>query len=88
MSIKINDNRKPNFVLREGALLQSTNGGDYGILILSDEVEEKYNVLLLNTNTGYPETVYSEGISLDRIEDVFVGIENKGNYDLTLTIGN
>ena len=38
MSIKINDNRKPNFVLREGVLLKSTDGGDYGILIETNKI--------------------------------------------------
>lgn len=86
MSIKINDNRKPNFVLREGALLQSTDGGDYGILIETDRLEEKYNVLLLNTSSHYPETVYAKGAPLSIIEEGFKPVANAGDYDIELTI--
>lgn len=86
MSIKINDNRKPNFVLREGALLQSTDGGDFGILIETDRADNKYNVLILNTSSHYPETVYSTGVLLSHIEEDFTPVSNSGDYDIELTI--
>lgn len=86
MSIKINDNRKPNFVLREGALLQSTEVGDYGILIETDKLEEEYNVLLLNTSSHYPEIVYTKGVLLSDIKEEFIPVSNAGDYDIELTI--
>lgn len=86
MSIKINDNRKSNFALREGVLLKSIDGGDYGILIETDKLEEKYNVLLLNTSSHYPETVYAKGILLSDIKEEFIPISNAGDYDIELTI--
>lgn len=88
MSIKINDNRKPNFVLREGVLLKSTDGGDYGILIETNKIYNQYNVLLLNTSSHYPETVYTKGVLLSDIKEEFIPVSNAGDYDIELTINN
>lgn len=86
MSIKINDNRKSNFALKEGVLLKSIDGKDYGILLETNRLKEKYNVLLLNTSSHYPETVFAHEVSLSIIEEGFKPIVNAGDYDLTLTI--
>lgn len=88
MSIKINDNSKPNFVLKEGVILKSVDSKDYGILIGTDRTRDKYNVLLLNTSSHYPESVYAKGVSLDIIKEEFTLVSNAGNYDLILTINN
>ena len=87
MSIYIKDNRKPNALLQEGALLRSVDGEDYGILFSTDIINEEYNVLLLSKDVNYPETVYAKGTSLSVIQEGFVSVANAGEYDITVTIG-
>lgn len=87
MSIDIKYNKKNKVVLSDGILVKSIDDDDYGILIITDRLEEKYNVLLLSREIGYPETVYSKGVSLDIIENGFVKVANVDEYDISLTIG-
>ena len=41
MSIHIKDNRKPNFILQEGVLLQHPDTGVYGVVVRIDIINNK-----------------------------------------------
>ena len=87
MSIKIKDNRNPNFVLQEGVLLVHPDTGVYGIVVHIDLINNKYNVVVLDDKEPTLDVFYSRGVFLEDIRDDFEIVENIGNYDLTLTIG-
>ena len=54
MSIQIKDNLNNHAEYVEGTLLKRKGDNEYGILIKTNVLEEKYNVLLLSTSLGYP----------------------------------
>lgn len=87
MSIQIKDNLNNDAEYVEGTLLKRKGDNEYGILIKTNVLEEKYNVLLLSTSLGYPETAFTKEVSLNPVKEFYTPVTDKYNYDLTLTIG-
>lgn len=87
MSIHIKDNRKPNFILQEGVLLQHPDTGVYGVVVRIDIINNKYNVVVLDDKETTLDVFYNEGVDLEEIRDDFEIEEKAGNYDITLSIG-
>lgn len=87
MSIHIKDNRNSNFILQEGVLLVHPDTGVYGVVVRTDLINDKYNVVVLDDKETTLDVFYNgEGVDLEEIRDDFEIEERAGNYDITLTM--
>lgn len=88
MGIYIKDNRNSNFILQEGVLLVHPDTGVYGVVVRTDLINDKYNVVVLDDKETTLDVFYNgEGVDLEEIRDDFEIEEEDGNYDIILKIG-
>lgn len=88
MGVYIKDNRNSNIVLQEGVLLVHPDTGVYGVVVRTDLINDKYNVVVLDDKETTLDVFYNgKGVDLEEIRDDFDIEEEDGNYDIILKIG-
>ena len=88
MGVYIKDNRNSNIVLQEGVLLVHPDTGVYGVVVRTDLINDKYNVVVLDDKETTLDVFYNgKGVDLEEIRDDFDIEEEDGNHDIILKIG-